>query len=72
MSESEFVIETNGLTKQYGSIRAVDSLDLTVKTGETYGLLGPNGAGKSTTIGLLPRLSPPDSRVSTRSRSRST
>jgi ABC-2 type transport system ATP-binding protein len=53
MSESGFAIETNGLTKQYGSLRAVDSLDLTVETGETYGFLGPNGAGKSTTIGLL-------------------
>ena len=53
MSDSELAIETNGLTKQYGSMRAVDSLDLTVETKETYGFLGPNGAGKSTTIGLL-------------------
>ena len=53
MSESAFAIETNGLTKQYGDMRVVDSLDLTVNTGETYGFLGPNGAGKSTTIGLL-------------------
>ncbi|RDI69888.1 ABC transporter ATP-binding protein [Halopelagius longus] len=53
MSESEFAIETDGLTKQYGSTRAVDGLSLTVESGETYGFLGPNGAGKSTTIGLL-------------------
>lgn len=41
------------MTKEYGNVRAVDGLDLTVERGETYGFLGPNGAGKSTTIGLL-------------------
>lgn len=53
MSESEPAIEVNAVTKEYGGVRAVDSLDLTVERGETYGFLGPNGAGKSTTIGLL-------------------
>lgn len=53
MSTSEFAIEASAVTKEYGGVRAVDSLDLTVKRGETYGFLGPNGAGKSTTIGLL-------------------
>ena len=46
-------IETIGLTKHYGPVRALDSLDLTVREGEVFGFLGPNGAGKSTTIRLL-------------------
>ena len=46
-------IELHGLTKQYGSLRAVDSLDLTIQEGEIFGFLGPNGAGKSTTINIL-------------------
>jgi len=50
---SEPAIETSDLTKRYGDHVAVDSLDLTVHSGEIYGFLGPNGAGKSTTIGLL-------------------
>jgi ABC-2 type transport system ATP-binding protein len=47
------VIETRALTKRFGSLTAVDSLDLTVRPGEVYGLLGPNGAGKTTTIRAL-------------------
>jgi ABC-2 type transport system ATP-binding protein len=43
-------IEIRGLTKRYGSLIAVDDLDLTVAEGETFALLGPNGAGKTTTI----------------------
>ena len=39
-----------GLQKSYGDVRAVDSLDLSVSSGECFGLLGPNGAGKTTTI----------------------
>ncbi|QLG49517.1 ABC transporter ATP-binding protein [Natrinema halophilum] len=47
-------IRTNGLTKQFGDDTiAVDSLDLTVESGEIFGFLGPNGAGKSTTINML-------------------
>ncbi len=46
-------VETTGLTKRYGSIRAVESLDLTVRPGEVYGFLGPNGAGKTTTLRML-------------------
>ncbi|NHN59390.1 MULTISPECIES: ABC transporter ATP-binding protein [Halorussus] len=46
-------IETTNLTKRYGDVLAVDSLDLCVEEGEVYGFLGPNGAGKSTTINLL-------------------
>ena len=48
------VIRTEALTKVYpGDIRAVDGLDLGVRTGEIFGLLGPNGAGKTTTAGML-------------------
>lgn len=46
-------IETEGLTKFYGSSRGVIDLDLTVSQGEIFGFLGPNGAGKTTTIRLL-------------------
>jgi lipooligosaccharide transport system ATP-binding protein len=46
-------IELQGVVKSFGSIRAVDGLDLEVPTGVCLGLLGPNGAGKSTTMRLL-------------------
>jgi ABC-2 type transport system ATP-binding protein len=49
----EFSIETLGLTKSFGAIRAVDSLDLRVSSNSIHGFLGPNGAGKSTTIKIL-------------------
>ncbi|HET6213150.1 MAG TPA: ABC transporter ATP-binding protein [Micromonosporaceae bacterium] len=49
-----------GLTKRYGQLTAVDSLDLTIRSGEVVALLGPNGAGKSTTIDMLLGLSRPD------------
>lgn len=46
-------IEIAGLVKTFGPTRALDGLDLTVRTGEVHGFLGPNGAGKSTTIRVL-------------------
>ena len=46
-------IELRGLTKDYGSLRALDDVSLTVEPGEIFGFLGPNGAGKTTTIRLL-------------------
>lgn len=46
-------IETEGLTKYYESLVAVDHLTFKVKEGEVFGLLGPNGAGKTTTIRIL-------------------
>jgi len=48
-----FAIETNGLSKSFGQVRAVDSVDLRVEPGEIYGFLGLNGAGKTTTIRAL-------------------
>jgi len=53
-------IETRGLTKRYGDVTALSSLDLTVPQGELYGFLGPNGAGKSTTINVLTGQLEPD------------
>ena len=47
------VIEARGLLKLYGSARAVDAIDLSIRTGEIFGLLGPNGAGKTTTILMM-------------------
>ena len=49
-------IEARGLTREYGSIRALVGLDLDVAPGEIYGLLGPNGAGKSTLVRILATL----------------
>ena len=48
-----FAIETNGLSKRFGDVQAVDSVSLSVKQGEIYGFLGLNGAGKTTTIRAL-------------------
>lgn len=47
------IIDINGLTKSFGSVRALDGLDLVVQPGEVAAFLGPNGAGKSTTIRVL-------------------
>jgi ABC-2 type transport system ATP-binding protein len=47
------IIKTNALTKIYGRIQAVNSINLDIHKGEIFGLLGPNGAGKTTTIGML-------------------
>src|SRR5215211_1007204 len=53
-------IRTRCLRKSWGSVRAVDGVDLDVVAGETLALLGPNGAGKSTTIDILLGLTRPD------------
>lgn len=59
MVTSAPALMVRGLKKSYGEVRAVDGLDLEVRSGECFGLLGPNGAGKTTTIeiceGLLDR-----------------
>jgi ABC-2 type transport system ATP-binding protein len=53
------IIMTQGLTRAFNSLIAVDHLDLCVSEGEIFGLLGPNGAGKTTTIKMLTTLLPP-------------
>ncbi|MFH1625150.1 MAG: ATP-binding cassette domain-containing protein [Pseudomonadota bacterium] len=55
------VIKTERLTKIYGTITAVDNLDLEVAEGEIFGFLGPNGAGKTTTCRMLTTLTKPTS-----------
>ncbi|MBN2897997.1 MAG: ABC transporter ATP-binding protein [Clostridia bacterium] len=50
---SEYMIEIEGLQKQFGKIEAVKDVSLKVEKGKIYGLLGPNGAGKSTTIRMI-------------------
>ncbi len=47
------LIETEGLTRKFGGLTAVDGLDLKVEEGEVFGFLGPNGAGKTTTVRML-------------------
>ena len=52
-------IETRGLTRRFGKVTAVDSLDLRVPAGALFGLIGPNGAGKTTTLRMLAGLLEP-------------
>lgn len=56
----DFAIETVDLTKKYGSLTAVNKLNLKVKRGTIHGFLGPNGAGKTTTIKILVGLLKPN------------
>jgi ABC-2 type transport system ATP-binding protein len=62
-SEPALAIETSDLVKEFGSVRALNGLDLSVPAGIVYGFLGPNGAGKTTTIRTLATLIRPDSGV---------
>jgi ABC-2 type transport system ATP-binding protein len=59
-SHSPLAIEASGLVKHFGETRAVDGIDLAVRSGSVYGVLGPNGAGKTTTIRMLATLLRPD------------
>ncbi|MET7747572.1 ABC transporter ATP-binding protein [Micromonospora sp. NPDC005367] len=56
----DIVVRLTGLTRRFGSVRAVDGLDLTIARGTTLALLGPNGAGKTTAISMMLGLAPPD------------
>src|SRR4051794_4760809 len=53
MTDATEVVRTHGLTRRFGSLIAVDGLDLTVQAGEIFGLVGPDGAGKTTTLRML-------------------
>ncbi len=57
---NNLLIKTEGLSKSFGSVPAVNNLDLEIKGGEIYGFLGPNGSGKTTTIRMLAGLLEPD------------
>ena len=56
---SETIARLRAVSRRYGSVRALDGIDLQVRRGELLGLLGPNGAGKSTLVGLLTGLRKP-------------
>ena len=58
--DAPLAIEASGLVKSFGETRAVDGVDLSVRSGSVYGVLGPNGAGKTTTIRMLATLIAPD------------
>lgn len=57
----DIVLSIQGLTKRYGSITAVNNLDLEIERGSVFGILGPNGSGKTTTLGALLDVICPDS-----------
>jgi ABC-2 type transport system ATP-binding protein len=57
----DLAVETRGLSRTFGTLRAVDGIDLAVPAGSFFGFLGPNGAGKSTTIKCLTGLLRPSS-----------
>jgi len=50
---SQYAVETHDLTRRFGTLTAVQQLNLTIERGEVFGLLGPNGSGKTTTIRML-------------------
>ncbi|MDE2126757.1 MAG: ATP-binding cassette domain-containing protein [Armatimonadetes bacterium] len=59
MSDERPIVETRNLTRCFGELKAVNSVNLAVASREVFGLLGPNGAGKTTTIKMLTTLLPP-------------
>ena len=55
----DYILETNGISKRYGSVLALDHVDLRLQRGEIYGLIGKNGAGKTTLLKILAGLARP-------------
>jgi len=51
--DDELILKTEGLVKDYGSVKAVDNVSFSINSGKIVGLLGPNGAGKTTTINMI-------------------
>jgi len=60
MTTTTAAVDAAGLVKEFGTLRAVDSIDLHVRQGEIFGVLGPNGAGKTTMLKMLATLLPID------------
>ncbi|GAA1639196.1 ABC transporter ATP-binding protein [Actinoplanes couchii] len=58
--ETTAAVHLDGVVKRYGTVTAVDSIDLRIRPGEVVALLGPNGAGKTTTVDMLLGLTRPD------------
>ena len=61
LGEGTVAVAVSGLTRRFGSLVAVDRVDLSIDQGEIFGLIGPNGSGKSTLIKMLTTLLPPSS-----------
>jgi ABC-2 type transport system ATP-binding protein len=61
MQSTSAAIDVRGVTKTFGSLTAVERLDLTIPSGGIYGFIGPNGAGKTTTIRMIMSILLPDS-----------
>lgn len=60
-SPHDNIIETRALSKSFGGVHAVDSVDLTIRRNSIHALIGPNGAGKTTVFNLLTKFLPPTS-----------
>ena len=65
LKNSDYMIDVKGLTKNFGVLVAVNTLNFSVREGEVFGLLGPNGAGKSTTLSMLCTILKPTSGTAT-------
>lgn len=59
-ADAAVVLRIAGLSKHYGDMKAVDNIELSVRTGSFYGIVGPNGAGKTTTLSMVTGLLRPD------------
>lgn len=60
MSESDYILELNGITKEFPGVRALDNVHFKLKPGEIHALMGENGAGKSTFIKIITGVHPPN------------